>query len=118
MDGLMGGWIDGIRRRVRRPDKNEEVVNEVQSRRTWTCPEMSADHSNSNCRQWFPRMEHNEATKMSDVEEYYLPPDRTLTQPPKLQTKACRHILCIWVSCASVVFDYKLHWHSSYNSFV
>ncbi len=39
LDGLMGGWIDGIRRRVRRPDKNEEVVDVMLSRRTWTCPE-------------------------------------------------------------------------------
>jgi len=33
------GWMDGIRRRARRPDKKEEVVGVVQSRRTWKCPE-------------------------------------------------------------------------------
>ena len=39
MGGLVEGWIDGIRRRARGPDKKEEVVDVVLSRRTWKRPE-------------------------------------------------------------------------------
>jgi len=55
--GLVGKWMDGIRRRARRPDKEEEVKDVVLSRSSWKCQKMSADHSNSNSRQWFLRRE-------------------------------------------------------------
>jgi len=41
--GRKAGSMDGTRRREGRPDKKEEVVDVVRSRRTWKRPEMSAE---------------------------------------------------------------------------
>ena len=99
VDGWMGGWsgwMDGTRRRAERPDKNEEVVDVVQSRRTWKSPEMSAEGTlELKLHVWDLRREEEAQLNNQDVRCPLFSTNSTVTAPDDCLGQPCMRTIML-----------------------